>query len=64
MAKFFNPETRFASGKSDQEEGDYIEDLDQETQAAIAEGLAQSERGDGRSWETVREELQARFINK
>jgi len=55
---------RFALEKLDQEEGDEIEDLDPATQAAIAEGLAQAERGEGRPWEQVRDELRARFVKK
>jgi hypothetical protein len=38
------------------------EDLDDETVAAIEEGLAQARRGEGRPWEIVREELRARFF--
>jgi predicted transcriptional regulator len=55
---------RIALEKLDQEQGEYIEDLDPATQAAIAEGLAQADRGEGRPWEQVREELRARFIDK
>ncbi len=38
--------------------------LDPETQAAIEEGLAQADRGEGRPWEEVREELRTRFTKK
>jgi predicted transcriptional regulator len=41
--------------------GEDFEDLDSETRAAIEEGLAQADRGEGRPWEEVREELRARF---
>jgi predicted transcriptional regulator len=41
-----------------------FEDLDPEIQSAIGEGLAQAERGDGRPWPEVREELRARFIKE
>jgi Arc/MetJ-type ribon-helix-helix transcriptional regulator len=42
-------------------EGDAIEDLDEETQAAIARAEAQAERGEGRPWDEVKAELQSRF---
>jgi predicted transcriptional regulator len=42
--------------------GEDFQDLDAETRAAIEEGLAQADRGEGRPWEEVREELRARFI--
>lgn len=44
--------------------GEHFEDLDSETQAAIEEGLAQADRGEGQPWEEVREELRTRFIKK
>ena len=37
------------------------DDLDDEDVAAIEEGLAQLNRGEGRPWEEVRAELKARF---
>ena len=37
------------------------EDLDDSTLAAIEEGLAQSNRGEGRPWEEVRGELRTRY---
>jgi predicted transcriptional regulator len=52
---------QLALEKLDEEPGDFIDDLDPATQAAIAEGLAQSERGEGRPWEQVRQEIRARF---
>jgi Arc/MetJ-type ribon-helix-helix transcriptional regulator len=55
---------RTALERLDEEEGEFIEDLDPETQAAIEEGLAQAERGEGRPWPEVREELRARFIKE
>lgn len=39
-----------------------FDSLDPETRAAIEEGLAQADRGEGRPWEEVREEIRARFI--
>jgi len=53
---------RVALEKMDQEAGECIEDLDAETQAAIKQGIAQAERGAGRPWDEVREEIRARFI--
>lgn len=53
---------RVALERMRQDETKFIEDLDPETQAAIEEGLAQAERGEGRPWEDVREEIRARFI--
>ena len=43
-------------------EGDAIEDLDPETQAAIEQAEAESARGEGRPWEEVSAELRARFL--
>lgn len=40
-------------------EGEPCEDLDPETQAAINLADAQGDRGEGRPWEQVREELRA-----
>ena len=48
----------------DQVRGEPFEDLDPQTQAAIEEALAQSDRGEGRPWEEVRGDLRARFIAK
>jgi predicted transcriptional regulator len=42
--------------------GEDFEDLDPDTQAALKEGLAQADRGEGRPWDEVREELRKRFI--
>jgi len=42
--------------------GEDFEELDLKTRAAIEEGLAEADRGEGRPWEEVREELGARFI--
>jgi len=42
--------------------GEDFEELDAATRAAIEEGLAQADRGEGRPWEELREELRARFI--
>ena len=55
---------RIALEKLDQEEGEFVEDMDPETQASIEEGLAQADRGEGRPWEEVREEIRARFIKE
>ena len=55
---------RIALEKLDQEQGEYLEDLDTETQAAIEEGLAQADRGEGRSWDQVRNEIRSRFIKE
>jgi len=55
---------RLALEKLDQEEGPCFEDLDAETQAAIEEGLAQADRGEGRPWEEVKEQLRSRFMKK
>ena len=38
--------------------------LDQQDIAAIEEGLAQANRGEGRSWTEVREELRAKYMSK
>jgi predicted transcriptional regulator len=48
----------------DQLAGEPLEDLDPQTQEAIAEGLAQADRGEGRPWADVREELRTRFTRK
>lgn len=55
---------RVALEKLDQEEGESIEDLDDETRSAIEDGLAQADRGEGRPWEEVKAELRARFIDR
>jgi predicted transcriptional regulator len=47
-----------------EERGEPLEELDPQTQAAIEEGLAQADRGEGQPWEEMREEIRARFINK
>jgi putative addiction module CopG family antidote len=39
-------------------------ELDDETLAAIEEGLAQANRGEVRPWEDVREELRAKYVKK
>ncbi len=38
------------------------EDLDDDTLAAIEEGLSQANRGEGKPWEIVRAELRAKYI--
>jgi Arc/MetJ-type ribon-helix-helix transcriptional regulator len=55
---------RVALQTLEQVRGEDFEDLDPETRAAIDEAEAQYERGEGRPWEEVREELKARFIRK
>lgn len=55
---------RIALQAMDEARGEDFEDLDPETQAAIERGLAQADRGEGRPWEEVREEIRARFIGK
>jgi len=45
-------------------DGEPLDQLDPETQAAIERAEAQSERGEGRPWEEVREELRARYLNQ
>ena len=52
---------RVALETLDQVEGASIEDLDSETQAAIGRGEAQADRGEGKPWEQVREEIRGRF---
>ena len=47
-----------------QTRGEAIENLDSATRAAIEEGLAQAERGEGCAWEDVREDLRDRFIDR
>lgn len=54
---------RVALERMGREEIRYIEDLDPDTQTAIEEGLAQADRGEGRPWEQVRDEIRKRFIN-
>lgn len=47
-----------------QTRGKDFEQLDPATRAAIEEGLAQAERGEGVPWEDVRESLRVRFIDR
>ncbi|HSI36204.1 MAG: type II toxin-antitoxin system ParD family antitoxin [Phycisphaerae bacterium] len=44
-----------------EQEGPAIEDLDVETQAALARAEAQAARGEGRPWAEVKSELRAAF---
>jgi len=39
-------------------------ELDEETLRAIEEGEARLDRGEGRPWEEVREELRAKYLRK
>ena len=55
---------RVALQTLDQVRGEPFEDLDPQTQGAIEDALAQSDRGEGRPWEDVREDIRARFIGK
>jgi len=52
---------RFALKTLEQVEGDTIEQLDEESQAALMRAEAQFERGEGRPWSEVKAELRARF---
>lgn len=47
-----------------QTQSEDFEQLEPATRAAIEEGLAQAERGEGLPWEEVREKLRARFIDR
>lgn len=47
-----------------QSRGEDFEALDSDTRAAIEEGLAQAERGEGQPWEDVREKIRDRFIDR
>ena len=40
------------------------EEPDQETLAAIEEGESQVDRGEGRPWEQVREELRSKYLGR
>ena len=55
---------RVALKSLDQVQAEDFDDLDPETRAAIDEAEGQFERGEGRPWEEVREELRKRFIDK
>jgi Flp pilus assembly protein TadD len=55
---------RLALRTLDQVRAEDFDELDPQTQAVIEEGLAQAANGQGRPWESVREELRTRFINK
>jgi hypothetical protein len=46
----------------DQVEGEPLESLDEETQAAIERAEAQSALGEGRPWTAVKDDLKARFL--
>jgi Arc/MetJ-type ribon-helix-helix transcriptional regulator len=54
---------RVALQTLDQIENDPIESLDPDTLAAIERAEAQSARGEGRPWEEVRAELQAKYLD-
>jgi Arc/MetJ-type ribon-helix-helix transcriptional regulator len=55
---------RIALQTLDQVRGEDYDNLDAQTRAAIEEAEEQYQRGEGRPWEEVREELRARFITK
>ncbi len=61
---FSTPEdaVRTALETFDQTQGEDVEDLDKETQAAINRAFAQSRRGEARPWAEVREELRAKYL--
>jgi Arc/MetJ-type ribon-helix-helix transcriptional regulator len=61
---FTTPEeaVRTALESFDQSQGEDIEDLDEDTQAAINRAFAQSRRGEARPWAEVREELRAKYF--
>jgi Arc/MetJ-type ribon-helix-helix transcriptional regulator len=61
---FSSPEdaVRTALESFDQTKGDDIEDLDEETQAAIHRAFAQSRRGQARPWAKVRDELRVKYV--
>ena len=40
----------------------FLEDLDSETLAAIERGNEEADRGEGRPWEDVREELRKKYL--
>jgi Arc/MetJ-type ribon-helix-helix transcriptional regulator len=44
--------------------GEDYADLDSETRDAIEQAEAEYDRGEGRPWEEVREELLARFVKR
>jgi Arc/MetJ-type ribon-helix-helix transcriptional regulator len=41
-----------------------IEEFDEETRAALSRAEEQSKRGEGRSWESVKAEVNRRFLKK
>jgi predicted transcriptional regulator len=55
---------RVALQALDAGKGEDFEELDANTQAAIEEGLAEADRGEGRDWKDVRAEILDRFTGK
>ena len=55
---------RLALQTLQQTRGEDFDALDSSTQAAIEEGLDQADDGKTRPWESVREEIRNRFIDK
>lgn len=60
--EFASPDDVVRQGLERFEQDDY-EELDDETLAAIEEGLAQANRGQGQPWEEVRKELVEKYLN-
>jgi Arc/MetJ-type ribon-helix-helix transcriptional regulator len=54
---------RVALETLDQIEGEALQDLDEETQAALVEAEAQADRGEVRPWEELKAELRAKYLN-
>ena len=52
----------FAVARLRAEENLMDDELDSDDLAAIEEGLAQANRGEGRPWETLRSELRAKYL--
>ena len=64
--RFSNPDdvVRLALQTLGQVQGEDYDELDIETRTAIEEAEAQYERGEGRPWEEVRNELRSWFIDQ
>jgi Arc/MetJ-type ribon-helix-helix transcriptional regulator len=64
--RFANPDdaVRTALLTLDQVRGEDIEEMDEQTRAALERAFAQSERGESRPWEAVRDELKAKYLSK
>jgi len=55
---------RIALRAFDETQGEDIEDLDPQTQAAIERAEAQSARGEGQAWDDVRAAIHAKSLDK